>query len=256
MTSRPATISMRSRAPGARGAARWFRAAGATAASPRSNASRCWPERASAAAATRRSRAPRTAPAQPDDQPEQERAQRAPAPACGRRRCRLRCSRACSGLVVLGQRPLALDHAGRDVMRDRLDDLGDLVALRQHLAAVTRVLHEAIAALVARHRHVRDRVDPEPRRVAPADAAIEQIDVRRRFGKQRIERLVEQFEPRQSRRRADRPPRSTSRQSRCGSCGRHPSGRRARASSGASVFGSFALRPHMVGKLSSRPRPP
>ena len=41
MTSRPATISMRSRAPGARGAARWFRAAGATAASARSTASRC-----------------------------------------------------------------------------------------------------------------------------------------------------------------------------------------------------------------------
>ena len=28
---------------------------------------------------------------------------------------------------ILGQRPLALDDAGRDVMGDRLDDLGDVV---------------------------------------------------------------------------------------------------------------------------------
>ena len=98
--------------------------------------------------------------------------------------------------LVLGQRPLALDDAGRDVMGDRLDDLGDLVGFRQHLAAEPRVLHETIAPLVARHRHMRDGVEPKPRRIAPADAAVEQVDVRRRFVEQRIERIVEQFEPR------------------------------------------------------------
>ena len=42
-----------------------------------------------------------------------------------------------------------------------------------------------------------DGVDPQPRRVAAADAAVEKLDLRRDFGEQRIERLVEQFEPRE-----------------------------------------------------------
>ena len=39
-------------------------------------------------------------------------------------------------------------------------------------------------------------VDPQPRRLALADAAIEQIDLFGDLRKQRIERLVEDFEPR------------------------------------------------------------
>jgi hypothetical protein len=43
---------------------------------------------------------------------------------------------------------------------------------------------------------VRDGVDPQPRRLAPADAAVEQIDFLGDFLEQRVERLVEDFEPR------------------------------------------------------------
>ena len=43
---------------------------------------------------------------------------------------------------------------------------------------------------------MRDHVDPQPRLVATADAAVEQIDVRRDFGEQRIERLVEHLKTR------------------------------------------------------------
>ena len=43
---------------------------------------------------------------------------------------------------------------------------------------------------------MRDHVDPQPRRVAATDAAVEQLDLGRDFGKQRIERLVEEFETR------------------------------------------------------------
>ena len=43
---------------------------------------------------------------------------------------------------------------------------------------------------------MRDHVDPQPRLVATADAAVEQVDVRRDFGEQRIERFVEQFKAR------------------------------------------------------------
>ena len=41
-----------------------------------------------------------------------------------------------------------------------------------------------------------DHVDPQPRRFALADAAIEQIDLFGNLREQRIERLVENFEPR------------------------------------------------------------
>ncbi len=40
-----------------------------------------------------------------------------------------------------------------------------------------------------------DGVDPQPRRLAPADAAIEQIDLFGNFLEQRVERLVQEFEP-------------------------------------------------------------
>ena len=41
-----------------------------------------------------------------------------------------------------------------------------------------------------------DDVDPQPRRIALADAAIEQIDLGRDLREQRIERLVENLQPR------------------------------------------------------------
>ena len=64
------------------------------------------------------------------------------------------------------------------------------------LAAEAGVVQEAVGPLVAAHGDMGDGVDPQPRRVAAAHAAIEQIDLGRNFGKQRIERLVQQFEAR------------------------------------------------------------
>ena len=77
------------------------------------------------------------------------------------------------------------------------DDFVDLGGFRQHLAAVAGVLHETVLALVAPHHDMGDDVDPQPRLVAMADAAIEQFDVHRNFGEQRIERLVEHLKTRQ-----------------------------------------------------------
>src|SRR5581483_5380334 len=91
---------------------------------------------------------------------------------------------------------LALDHAPRDVIGDRLHDDGHLVGFRKHLAAVAGVLHEAIDALVAAHYHMRDDVDPQPRRDTLADTAIEQVYIVRHLPEQGIERLVQNLEPR------------------------------------------------------------
>ena len=74
------------------------------------------------------------------------------------------------------QRVLALDHAARDIVGDGVDDNGDIVGLGKHDAAETGILHEAVGALVAAHQDVRDHIDPQPRRLALADAAVEQID--------------------------------------------------------------------------------
>ena len=41
-----------------------------------------------------------------------------------------------------------------------------------------------------------DHVDPQARRVAARDAALEQLDLGRDVGEQRVERLVENLEPR------------------------------------------------------------
>ena len=59
-----------------------------------------------------------------------------------------------------------------------------------------RVLHEAVDALVAAHQDMRDDVDPQPRRLALADAAVEQIDIGGHLREQRIQRLVQDLEPR------------------------------------------------------------
>ena len=90
----------------------------------------------------------------------------------------------------------ALDHAARDIIGDGIDDGGDVVGFGDHDAAETGVLHEAIDPLVASHHHMGHHIDPQPRRVALADAAIEQIDLFGDLREQRIERLVENFEPR------------------------------------------------------------
>ena len=90
---------------------------------------------------------------------------------------------------------LALDHAAGDVVGDGIDDGGDVVRLGDHDAAETGVLHEAVDALVAAHQHMGDDVDPQPRRIALADAAIEQIDLFGDLREQGIERVVEDFEP-------------------------------------------------------------
>ena len=93
------------------------------------------------------------------------------------------------------QRMLALDHAAGDVIGDGLDDCVHLVGFRDHDAAETRILHETIDPLVAAHQHMRHHVDPQPRRIALADAAVEQVDLRGDLRKQRIERLAENFQP-------------------------------------------------------------
>ncbi len=89
----------------------------------------------------------------------------------------------------------ALDHAARDIIGDGVDDRGDIMGFGDHDAAETGILHEAIDALVASHHHMGDHIDPQPRRFALADAAIEQIDRIRNLREQRVERLVENFEP-------------------------------------------------------------
>ena len=90
---------------------------------------------------------------------------------------------------------LALDHAARDIAGDGIDDDGHVMRLGDHDAAEAGILHEAIDALVAPHHHMRHHVDPQPRRLALADAAIEQVDLLGHLGEQRIERLVQDLEP-------------------------------------------------------------
>ena len=90
---------------------------------------------------------------------------------------------------------LALDHAAGDIVGDGIDDDRDVMRLGYHDAAETGILHEAVDALVAAHQHMRDHVDPQPRRLALADATIEQVDLFGDLREQRIERLVQDLEP-------------------------------------------------------------
>src|ERR1700738_2804572 len=94
------------------------------------------------------------------------------------------------------QRVFALDHAAGDVGGDGVDDCRYIVGFGDHDAAETAILHEAVDALVAPHHDMSDDVDPQPRRIALADAAIEQVDLFGNLRKQRVERLVQNFEPR------------------------------------------------------------
>ena len=81
------------------------------------------------------------------------------------------------------------------VVGNSLDDRCDIMGLGQHDAAEAAVLDETVDPLVAAHQHMGDHVDPQPRRLALADAAVEHIDLSRNFGEQRIERLIEDFKP-------------------------------------------------------------
>src|SRR4029077_19821077 len=94
-----------------------------------------------------------------------------------------------------GERMLALDDSAGDIVGDGIDDHRHVVRFRKHDAAVAGILHEAIDALVAPHHHMRHHVDPQPRRLAIADAALEQVDSVRYLRKQGIERFVHYFEP-------------------------------------------------------------
>ena len=60
-------------------------------------------------------------------------------------------------------------------------------------AADAGIVQESVDALVAAHGDMRDGVDPKPWRVTATDAAIEQVDLWRNVGKERIERFVEEF---------------------------------------------------------------
>src|SRR5258708_7819886 len=129
--------------------------------------------------------------AEQGERAEHEAEREGPEPAAARlfdhdRRWRRRCD----------QRVLALDHAAGDIIGDGVDERGDVMRLRDHDAAEAGVLHEAIDALVAPHHDMGDHVDPQPRRVALADAPIEQIDLFRDFLEQRIQRLAQNFKPR------------------------------------------------------------
>ena len=97
---------------------------------------------------------------------------------------------------IFFKRALALDQAARNISRHRLHDVCNVVRFREHMPAEAAVVKKAIASLVASHRDMGDSVDPQSRRLAAADTAIEQIDLARNFRKQRIKRFVEEFEPR------------------------------------------------------------
>jgi hypothetical protein len=68
--------------------------------------------------------------------------------------------------------------------------------LRQHDAAEAGILHEAVQPLVTPHHHMSNGVDPQPRRLALADAAIEQVDLLRHLREQGIERVAKNLQAR------------------------------------------------------------
>jgi hypothetical protein len=129
----------------------------------------------------------------PSKKTEHERAPPAAAPT-PQRACGLGFPNTGDEFGIFVERPLALDQAARHVAGDRLHDIGDVMRLRQHPPADPGVVQEAVHALVAPHGDMGDGIDPQPRRVAARDAAIEQIDLGGNLRKQRIERFVKEFE--------------------------------------------------------------
>src|SRR5262245_48687513 len=188
MTIRPATISIASTVTGAPGAARWCRAACATAHSSTSNAELLSAELARHEPGDGERRAGAR------QQSEYEGEQHTPAPATAPRRRRERVMG--DQRRVAFEQALAFDQPARHVFGHRIHEVGDLARLGEHAAAIARVLQEAVDALVAPHRHVGDHVDPQTRRIARHQPAVEQVDIGRELGEHRIERLVQQLEPR------------------------------------------------------------
>src|SRR6202030_425291 len=78
-------------------------------------------------------------------------------------------------LSVAGDDALALDQPPGDVFRHRAGHFLDVGGFGDHAPAVTGVLDEPIDALIAAHRDVGDHIDPQPRRIAFGDAALEQL---------------------------------------------------------------------------------
>jgi len=97
---------------------------------------------------------------------------------------------------IVSKCAFALDQPTRDIALDGIRHRGHFIGFCKHRAAIARVLHEPILPLVAAHLDMRDDVDPQARSVALAHAAIEQVHVVGNLVEQRIERIVEQIEPR------------------------------------------------------------
>ena len=90
---------------------------------------------------------------------------------------------------------LALDDALGDVAGHLVGDRLDLRRFGQHDAAVAGVLDEAVGAMVAPHRDVADRVDPQPRLQARRDGEVENVDVGRHLGEDRRQFGREKLQP-------------------------------------------------------------
>jgi hypothetical protein len=97
---------------------------------------------------------------------------------------------------IIAQGSLTLDQPTRDIPGDRVDHGGYLVGLRQNGTPVPRILHEAILSLVATHLDMSNHVDPKPRHITLAHAAVEQVHVTRHILEQRIESFIEQIQAR------------------------------------------------------------
>ena len=76
-----------------------------------------------------------------------------------------------SGIAL--ERALPLDQPSRYISRYRLHDVGNVVRLGQYVASHPAVVQETVNAFIAPHRDMRHRIDPQSRRLAAANAAIE-----------------------------------------------------------------------------------
>ena len=75
----------------------------------------------------------------------------------------------------------------------------DLSGLGQHPAAMPRVLQKTVDAPVMRHCDMCEHVDPQPRRLAARQAAIEKLDLHGNLGEDRVQRFIQDVKPRELR---------------------------------------------------------